>query len=104
MPDRQFPAKQAERDEYSVAEESHITSRQPASVRGGARQENADEASERGKEESIKSRRETRNALLAAVSRVYLKKHGEHRDKNAAMTVEKNTEGQTRPRYACGLN
>jgi len=29
MSDGQFPAKQAERDEYSVAEESHIASRQP---------------------------------------------------------------------------
>jgi len=29
MSDGQFPAKQAERDEHSVAEESHIASRQP---------------------------------------------------------------------------
>lgn len=85
MPDRQFPAKQAERDEHSVAEESRITSGQPRLSEG-----------ERGKKTRMKDgmkkreyKVETWSALLAAVSREYLKKRGEHGDKNVAMTAEK---------------
>jgi len=47
----------------------------------------------------------TWSALLAAASREYLKKHeGEHGDKNAAMTAEKNTEDARGTAYACALN
>lgn len=102
MPDRQFPAKQAERDEYSVAEESRITSRR-VRPKASASRKRGWSVRTRIKGESYKV--ETWSALLAAVSQQYLKKHGEHRDKKAAMTAEKNAEElDPRPGYVRGVN
>jgi len=98
MSDGQFPAKQAERNEYSVAEESRIASRQPRL----SEVLKASAARKRGWSIRVRWRREykvvTWSALLAAASREYLKKHeGEHGDKTAAMTAGK--EHGRRSRY-----